>query len=157
MRLRKVVFALGMAGLLAVGSSGPVSGATPPPKLVGLDVAKENISKSLRKTTRPEYLTDVSLYSLRQSGKELQATIQIGQFRKGAPTSDHGFQREIAAKVGTLVPREQRVGDVTVYVTKVKKLDIALWFRGGHLFILSIKEGFQQPKSLIRQAVGIPG
>ncbi|MGH2811959.1 MAG: hypothetical protein ACRDI1_04525 [Actinomycetota bacterium] len=149
---RVALAAVSMA-LVVLGPTVPAVGkVSPPSTLNGLRVAQEKVGKA-PKSERQQFLTEIELFSLRQANKQLEATIQVGKFLPGAPVGSLGFQREIAGQIGTTVPREQRVDGVPVFVTKGKKLGIALWFRDGHIFILSIREGYGQPKTLIREAL----
>lgn len=151
------------AVLLIVATFGSMNAAAGssavPATLAGLQVGQEKVGPSTgtsgaaSPTTRRQYLTEIQLYSLRQPNQQLEATIQIGRFRSGSPVQARSFQRQIAGQLGTTVPREQRVGGLTVYITKGKKLSLVVWFRQGRLFILSIREGYPSPKTLIREAV----
>ena len=42
-----------------------------------------------------------------------------------------------------------------VFVTRGKRLGIAVWFRGRDMFVLSIREGYREPKTLIREALEV--
>ena len=147
---RAVVLAL---VALAIGSAPGLSAqGGPPSELNGLTVKQENIGKRGPRSSR-DYLVDVRLYSLRAK-KQLEGTLQIGRFRDEAPTT-LSFHRQIASDVGTTVPREHRVGGETVFVTRGKRLGIAVWFAGRDMFVLSIREGYREPKSLIRAALEV--
>lgn len=138
-----IAFAIGSApGLSAQGG--------PPSKLNGLTVKQEKIGKPGPRSDR-DYLVNVRLYSLRAK-KQLEGTLQIGRFRDDAPTT-LAFHREIASDIGTAVAREHRIGRTPVFVTRGKRLGIAVWFRGRDMFVLSIREGYPEPKSLIRAAL----
>jgi hypothetical protein len=139
---------------VAVLASAPGLAATggPPATLNGLSVHRENIGKPGPRSAR-DYLVDVRLYSLRVK-KQLEGTLQIGRFRDSAPRTA-SFHRQIAGQVGTSVPREQRVAGTTVFVTRGKKLGIAVWFRGREMFVLSIRDGYTQPKALIRKTLKV--
>lgn len=140
--------------LMVAAPIGHAWGKEPPPTLNGLRVTAEKLAKpSEAKSGARQYLTEITLYSLRQPGDQLEATIQVGRLRRGSPSDSLTFKRAIAGQVGSTVPQEQRVAGVPVFVTRVKKLSVALWFREGHLFILSIREGYAQPKTLIREAL----
>jgi hypothetical protein len=147
--MRRVLVALALIG--ALGGAPALSAAGGPPAVInGLKVKQEDIGKPGPRSSR-DYLVDVRLYSLRTKD-QLQGTLQIGRFRDSAPTT-LAFHRQIASHVGTTVPREQRVGGTTVFVTKGKRLAIAVWFTGRDMFVLSIRETYGAPKSLIRSAL----
>ena len=138
--------------LVAVFGSAPGLAAQggPPSKLNGLTVKQEQIGKPGPRSGR-DYLVNVRLYSLRAK-KQLEGTLQIGRFRDDAPTT-LSFHREIASDIGTAVAREHRIGGTPVFVTRGKRLGIAVWFRDRDMFVLSIREGYREPKSLIRAAL----
>ena len=142
-------------GLLALASSVPATGQDSPPDIAGLSVTREELREPSRKTERREYLSDIVLYSLRRPDGQLEGTLQVGRFRGDAPSDSTSFRRSLAAQVGTTVPIEQRVDATTTYVTKGKRLVIVAWFRERRIFILSIREDFESPKTLIRQALGV--
>jgi hypothetical protein len=145
-----------LAALVVVGvvASAPTLAAVggPPSEINGLTVAPEKISKPGARSSR-DYLTDIRLYSLRRK-KELVGTLQIGRFRDTAPTT-HAFRRSIAGQVGTSVVQEHRLAGMPVFVTKGKRLGIAVWFRDTDMFVLSIRDDYGAPKSLIRSALEI--
>jgi hypothetical protein len=144
--------ALTVAALLALGATAVA--LTPPPTLNGLKMSREEIT--LSKTKRKEYLERIELFSLRH-GKQLEATLQVGRFRRDAPIGRASFRRTIAGEVGTSVPVEQRIAGTTVYLTRARKLAVAVWFRGRELRVLSIRTDYDTPKSLIRAAVVLSG
>jgi hypothetical protein len=147
--IKRALVLLALAGVL--GSAPALAQTSVPKTLNGLAVKQESIDTPGPRTSR-DYLSDIRLYSLRR-GKQLEATLQIGRFRGSAPVSSLSFRRSIAARIGSVVPVEHRVGDSTVYVTKSKRLSVAVWFRERDLFILSIREDYSTPKSLIRRTL----
>jgi hypothetical protein len=144
----------GVVIAVALLSSAPAFAQSAPPSVInGLRVVREDIGKPGPRSSR-DYLVDVRLYSLRAK-KKLEATLEIGRFRDSAPADSVSFRRSLAAQIGTSVPVEHRVGGVTVFVTKGKRLAIAAWYRERDLFILSIREDYVSPKALIREAIEI--
>jgi hypothetical protein len=152
MRRRGVVAFLSLC-LVVFGS--PTIGApepSMPDEIGGLKVGSEKLVAE--KQTDREYLEEIHLFSLRR-GKQLEGTIQLGRFRASAPVDEAGFRRSIASQVGTTVPVEHRVNGDTVYVTKSKRLSIAVWFEAPYMFVLSIRETYGSPKRLIRSALEV--
>jgi hypothetical protein len=131
----------------------PASRATVPSTLNGLSMKAESVDNPKHPSKR-EYLRDVQLYSLRK-GKQLEATLEFGRFRSGAPVSSLRFQRSIAAQLGTTVPIEQRLGGATVFLSKAKSLTLVSWVRDRRLTILSIRTDYATPKTLIRSALDL--
>lgn len=152
--MRKVIPRVTLVLLLSAGLLGDAWAKEPPASLNGLAMTEEKIGKG-KKSAQTQYLTDITLYSLRQPSQQLEATIQVGRLKRGTPAASISFQREIAGQVGTTVPQEHRVGGTALFVTRVRKLSVAIWFKDGHLFVLSIREGYAQPKTLIRQAMAM--
>ena len=58
-------------------------------------------------------------------------------------------------QIGSTVPRIFRMGDRTVYVTTGRRQSIAVWFEERHLFILATREEYDQPRTLLREALEI--
>ena len=151
--MKRLTVALVSLGLVVFGS--PTIGQTEPSmpgEIGGLKVGTEKLVAE--KQTDREYLDEIHLYSLRR-GKQLEGTIQLGRFRASAPVDQVSFRRSIASQVGTTVPVEHRVGGDTVFVTKSKRLSIAVWFSEPYMFVLSIRETYGSPKRLIRSALEV--
>jgi hypothetical protein len=47
------------------------------------------------------------------------------------------------------------MGDHQVYLTTGRRQSVAVWWKGRHLFILSSREEFETPRSLLRAALEI--
>ena len=150
--MQVVIVVLGLMLLLPVHDVRAETGV--PRQLRGLRATEETVGPP-SKTSGRQYLVEIELYSLRRPDRQLEGTLQIGRFRRGAPAGAIAFQRKIAGQVGTSVPVEQRVGGTTVFVSRAKRLNIVAWFRDSHVFILSMREEYQAPKGLIREALRI--
>ena len=144
--MRRATFALTLAAFLALMPALDAQTGMPP-TLNGLAVTAEKLGHPGPRSAR-DYLDNIRLFSLRK-GKELEATLQVGRFRTSAPSTT-SFHRSIAQQVGTTVPVENRIGGHTLYVSRGKRLSIAVWFAGRDMFILSIRETYTSPKTLIR-------
>jgi hypothetical protein len=126
-----------------------------PASLLGLRVAREDIAASLAKVHGPQYLHDIRLYSLRD-GDLLQATLEIGPFNSGWPVDSPQFQAQIVGQIGgTVQARRVRFGATPVYVTTARGLVMGIWFRGGSMFVLAIRDTYDKPKTLIDAALGV--
>jgi hypothetical protein len=124
-----------------------------PGTLRGLAVVKEDIAGTVDKAERP-YFEAVSLYSLRE-GDQLQATLQLGRFAEGTPYQRSGFRSSLLATIGGGAAKELRMGQDQVFLTSGDRQSIAVWFRGRHVFILSSREDYRFPRSLLREALAV--
>ena len=48
------------------------------------------------------------------------------------------------------MPRRVRMGKAQVYFTTATKQTVAVWFTGDRLYVLSIREDYPFPRSLVR-------
>jgi hypothetical protein len=149
----KVLRALIALVVMLVFARGATAATSVPKTLNGLRVSQEKVGPPSR--SGKQYLDQISLYSLRRPDRQLEGTLQIGRFRAGAPVHSLTFQRKIAGQIGVSVPVEQRVQDMTLFVTTAKRLSVVAWFRNRYLYILSIRDDYTSPKSLIRAALEI--
>lgn len=122
-----------------------------PAELMGLQVQNEDVSKTLSEIKR-SWADGVALYSFRRE-ELVQATLQINRFNENADYDDAGFRRRILQQIGGTAPRQVQVGDEDVFVTQSTKQTLAIWFEGEHLFVLSIRQDFEKPRSLLRAAL----
>jgi hypothetical protein len=123
-----------------------------PGELNGLAVVKEDISKTVEDARRP-YFDATVLYSLRQEDR-LQATLQVGRYAEGTRYADSDFRRAFLNTVGGS-PKQLRMGDDRVWLTTGDRQAISIWFRDRHVFILSAREEYQFPRTLLRSALEI--
>ena len=121
--------------------------------ILGLQTRQEDQKATLENAKR-SYVDAVGLYSLRRE-ELLQATLQITRFNENADFEDRGFRRSLLDKIGGSAPREVRMGADTVYMTSGTRQKISVWFRGRYLFILSTRDEFEQPRTLLREALEI--
>ena len=139
-------------------SSSPTPAPLPPgfpAQVIGLNVQKEDVSKTLATAPRSLYVNQVVMYSFREPSKLLEATLEVARFKNDAPSSSADFQATIVNALGGSAPIVVRVGATPVYLTTSKGLTLAIWFRNGHMLALSIRNTFTQPKQLLRVSLGI--
>ena len=122
-----------------------------PSELLGLQVKREDIAEVLDSTKRP-YLDEAGLYSLRE-GETLQATLQVGHFADGVDHTLPEYREKLLTTVGGGSIRELRLGDRQVYLTTGDRQQVALWFEGAYLMVLSTREEYETPRSLLRAAL----
>lgn len=123
-----------------------------PETILGLAVDPED-TEGLEDVNR-SYVEAIRLYSLRD-GEQLVATLQISRFSPGVKWAQKKFQRGVLNQVGANAPDPVRVGDRTVYLTTGVKQRVAVWFDGGYLFLLGIRDEFDRPRSLLREAMEV--
>jgi hypothetical protein len=124
-----------------------------PSEILGLDVQREDMAQALQ-GARLSYVDEVGLYSLRRDDL-LQATIQVSRFNDNADADSPKFRRTLLSQVGGSVPKQVIVGDDTVYLTTGTKQTIAVFFRGRTMVVLAIREDYDQPRTLTREALGL--
>jgi hypothetical protein len=122
-----------------------------PPTIRNLSVSLEDIDE-LREAAKRPYLEAAALYSLREEEK-LQATLQIGRFADDAEYEDEDWRLTLLNTIGGGAPRELRIGEHQVFVTSGERQFISIWFAGRHLFILSSREDYTEPRALLRDAL----
>lgn len=151
-----------VTGVAACGNDGPPPGQASgvqslpaelvPAGLGGLEVRAEDTSV-VQGTKRP-FVEAVGLYSLRSSDL-LQATLQVSRFTKESEVTKPAFRTAVVGQIGSTAPRVFRMGDDTVYLTTGRRQSVAVWFKERYLFVLSTREEYERPRSLLRQALEI--
>lgn len=125
-----------------------------PGELHGLDVKRENIDPLLKKAEKP-YLDAAALFSLRNDKDALQATLQVGHFADAERADDPDFRLELLNTIGGGQALELRMGGHPVFLTSSQGQTIAVWFRAGHLFVLSSRVEYDFPRGLLRDALEV--
>ena len=159
-----VVCAVAAAGVscggksAALGTSGaklqPIDATIVPSELKGLSIKVEDIKDTLS-TAQRAYLSAVSLYSFHTSDNVLQATLQVSRFAKEAKYKKPSFRAAVVNQIGSTVPKPFRIGADSVFITTGKRQNISVWFRGDYLFVLAVRDDFDEPRGLLRAALGI--
>ena len=124
-----------------------------PPDLLGLRIAKEDVSDDLAKVPKA-FVDALSLYSLRHNDL-VMATLQVSRFVPGADVTSEHFRQTVVNQIGSSAPRTVRLGTETVYLTTGTKQSIAVWFKGSTLFVLATRADYDEPRTLLRQALRI--
>lgn len=124
-----------------------------PSELLGLQMKQEDIGDALASTKRA-YIDGVGLYSFRRDDL-LQATLQVSRFNDDADFESPSFRRSVVSQIGGSVPKRVRVGKENVYLTTGTKQTLAMWFRGRNLLVLAVREDYEQPRTLLREALRI--
>lgn len=166
MILRRVAGAVLAAGLLLSACGGeaqpagtggeaiaPIEPTFLPAEMLGLRVAKEDMAEVLTDVDR-SYLDGLGLFSMRR-GDLLEATLQVSRFNKEADHDDPDFRARLIQQIGNAQAREARLGDRTVHLTRGTKQQIAVWFNDNYMFVLAIRDDFEQPRTLLRELLGV--
>ncbi len=124
-----------------------------PSELLGLPVTREDMTDTVSRS-QDAFIDAVGLYSMRRDDL-LQATLQVNKFRSNAPMDKAGFRTSLVNQIGGSRVQSFRMGDSTVYRTTGRKQVISLWFKGDVLFVLSVRDTFETPRTLLRQALEI--
>ena len=159
-RFISIVVAAGFLG--AVACSGNSDGGSQlgraqsavlslPSQVLGLAVKAEDVTKQTKGIKR-SYTDSVGLFSMRENDL-LRATLQVSRLNNLARPQSESFQRSIIELVGGSTPLKMRAGEVTVYTTSGNKQNIFIWFRGKGMFILSVHQDYEFPRTLLRKIV----
>jgi hypothetical protein len=124
-----------------------------PGELLGLPLAQEDMSATVARA-EDAFVESVGLYSMRRDDL-LQATLQVSKFRSNAPVETSKFRSSLVNQIGGTRVQRFRMGDDVVYRTTGRKQTISMWFHGRYLFVLSARETFESPRSLLREALEI--
>ena len=123
-----------------------------PAEIVGLKVAPEKVDQALE-NFRPSYVDGAALYSFRGDKDLVQATLQIARFRDEPRNRSQDFRQSILAQFGSTRPRTTRMGDTVVYRTTQTKQVVAIWFDDLDWYLLSIRDEFDRPRTLMRETL----
>ena len=110
---------------------------TPPSEMAGLAVQAEDITKQVS-SVGDTYLKATSIYSLRK-GETVQATLQISLLNELARVEDEKFKIALVTQLGGVAPSSSLLEGETVYQTKGARQQLAAWFRGRQVYVLSYR------------------
>lgn len=167
-QVRRSIAALALVGVLAGGSaacgsdsSGGVAAKNIkdlPADLIegpvlGLAVTREDIGGDVTKADESNaYIAAIGLYALRD-GEKLEATLQVSKFSSKARPKDPDFQNQVATQIGGQKAQRFRMGDHTVFRSSGRKQSIASWFTGNYYFVLSVRDAYPTPRTLLRKLI----
>lgn len=129
------------------------SGIRIPKQVLGLVVQPEDIRKEAA-GIKQSYVESNGLFSMRDD-ELLRATLQVSRLSRFARPQSEGFRKSISALLGGTTPSQLRVGDTSVSTTAGNKQNIFVWFRGRGMFILSIHQDYEFPRTLLRKVVSL--
>jgi len=139
------------------GSGCPTVDVNAPLSMNGLGVDREDACADFKNASGRLAIDRLTLLGIRQPRQQqlLMATLEIAHFVAAAPLDQPSFQAGILDSIGAVKPQQLLVGDEVANVSKAPGLLIASWFRGRYLFILVIRDTYDQPKSLLRAAMKV--
>ena len=126
-----------------------------PASMAGLRVEAEDIEGTVKGAKRQSYLESAGLYSFRTDDDLLQATLQVSRFDDEARYKDQDFRQSVLQQIGSTVPRAFRMSDQTVYLSTGRRQNVVIWFKDKYLFVLSSREEFGRPRTLLREAINL--
>jgi hypothetical protein len=116
---------------------------------LGLKAEREDVGGSLANQEANAYIDAIGLYSLR-SNKRLEATLQISKLSDQARPKDAEFQELVANQIGGTKVQAFIMGGKHVYRSSQRKQSLTSWFRGNYFMILSVRDTYDSPRSLLR-------
>jgi hypothetical protein len=117
---------------------------------LGLTPVREDISGTLRDQLANAYVDSVGLFSLRHD-KLLEATLQISKLSKSARPKDPKFQQQVVSQIGGTAVQAFVMSGRRVYRSSARKQSLSSWFRGDYLLVLSVRDTYPYPRSLLRE------
>lgn len=123
-----------------------------PTEVLGLRVTPED-SKPYLDAIKRSYMEQFGLYAFR-NGELLQATLQVTKFTTDAKHADPAFQAQLVGQIGSSKAQVFRMDDTEIHLTTGTKQQIGIWFRDRYMFVMSIRDEYVQPRTLLRQALG---
>ncbi len=124
-----------------------------PKQILGLLVQSEDITKEAAGIER-SYIDSNGMFSMRED-ELLRATLQVSRLDRFARPESEGFRRSIASLLGGTTPTQIKVGDTLVNSTAGNKQNIYVWFRERGMFVLSIHQDYEFPRTLLRRVVSL--
>lgn len=125
-----------------------------PSTLNGLQVTHEDIRSTLVKGGANTYLSAAGLFSVRRQNV-VQATLQISRFNSTAKPANTKFRQAILNLLGSGAPTPVTLGTDTVYLTTGNKQRVFVWFKTAYLMVLSVRDDYDQPRTLLREALAV--
>jgi hypothetical protein len=117
-------------------------------RVLDLDVEVENVADELARET-DVYVDGLTLFSLRRQ-ELLMATFQVARLDDRARVEDPSFRRSFVQSLGGTEPRQVRLGTTELWTTTGNDQELAVWFDGSYLFVLSTRRDYERPRVLLR-------
>ena len=116
---------------------------------LGLEARREDIGGSLSNQEANAYIDAVGLYSLRNN-QRLEATLQISKLSEHARPKDPKFQQLVANQIGGTKVQAFVMDGKHIYRSSQRKQSLTSWFQGDYFMILSVRDTYKSPRSLLR-------
>jgi hypothetical protein len=116
---------------------------------LGLQARREDIGGSLSNQEANAYIDAIGLYSLRNN-QRLEATLQISKLSGKARPKDQKFQQLVANQIGGTKVQAFVMDGKHVYRSSQRKQSLTSWFRGDYFMILSVRDTYKSPRTLLR-------
>lgn len=130
-----------------------VSPSLVPGEILDLTVRPEDIRSTLVRVER-SYIAEAGLFSMRRED-QVQATLQVLRFNSAADLEDESFRGALVGQIGGATPQIGRVGGERIYSVRGVQQNLAVFFKGPYLLVLSIRDEYEQPRNLLRQVLEI--
>jgi hypothetical protein len=131
----------------------PIPPEALPDHVQELTVRVEDMGKQLA-LAEDTYVQSAGVFSLR-AGELVQATLQVTRLTDDFDYHDAVKRTSLANRLGGSRAEILRLGDDVVYLTQGQRQQVALWFRGAYLYLLSTRRDYSKPRSLLRSALEI--
>ena len=128
-----------------------ITAASMPTELLGMPVQAEP-SADLIKGDRQAFIDEIGLFSMRKDDL-LQATLQISKFSPDANVDDRKFRDALATQISSAEPQILRMGEHQIYMSASAKQSLVVWFKDRTMFVLAVRQEFEQPRALLREAL----
>lgn len=124
-----------------------------PGEVAGLKVTAENLDTQLAGVKR-SFVNELGLFGLRR-GDLLVSTLEVSHFNSAAKVQDPKFQASVLARIGASVPKLYILSGNHVFLTSGNKQTVAVWFRKQTMLVLSVRQDYATPRSLVRQMLDL--
>lgn len=141
------------AGGLSGHAIKAVDAGVVPGTLADLETHQEDVGATVTQA-RNSYADRLSLYSLRKDNL-VYATLEVSRLTSKFDYNSAKQRSLLADKIGGSKSEQHHVGPTTVYLTTGVRQSIDVWFRGKWLFVMSVRQDYAKPRTLLRDALGV--
>ncbi|MFN2462859.1 MAG: hypothetical protein ABR573_03020 [Candidatus Dormibacteria bacterium] len=124
-----------------------------PKTLADFALSEESVCGSLSQTQRVPAVSALTLYSVRRADQLLIATLEVGRLKPAFDPSSSAVRGTITAQVGDTSPERLKVGNTIVYVSQARGLSVLTWFRKRDFYVLAVRDIFDRPRTMLREAL----
>jgi hypothetical protein len=131
----------------------PIAASRVPSTILGFEVHVEDVKNSIARTDN-SYVKAVSVFSLRDENL-VQATLQVSELTSQFNARSGSEKATLADKIGGSRAAPFHLGADTVYLTQGQRQRVAVWFRAKQMYVLSVRDAYDKPRSLLRAVLEI--